>query len=108
MKANQRIVLALGLGLAALAGLFPPWQAVTSGGRTRTSIGVAPIFAPPHPVGEEHFAMDSAGRGYMQSDAAPGIRLHFERLAMYWAVIALLTGAGYAAAGHARLRPRSE
>lgn len=90
MDDRRRKVLIIGLVLAALVGLFPPWerrayQAESHALYAVIQAGHAPLFLPPKPIG---------GSGLIQT-----YNVAYGRLLAYWAIILLGTGAAYLLVG---------
>ena len=80
MSNTQRLVLKAGLVVAALAGLFPPWQVDMAAAGT----GASGIIGRGH-----HFILGSHGAW----------RIDLGGLFVSWIVIALVTGAVFAFTG---------
>ncbi len=89
MDRRRRRVLVVGLVLAAIVGLFPPWErrAVLDSGPVVVQAGHAPLFLPPKPP------LSASVRVMITYNVAYG------RLLTYWAIILLATGAAYVLAG---------
>lgn len=81
---ERKKVLAGGLVLVVLIGLFPPWEYTFNSAFRGVPIascrpaGYAPIFLPPEPAGQPPL---------------DGVRLDLRRLFVQWALIASITGA---------------
>ncbi len=78
MTSTQRFVLKAGLVMAAVAGLFPPWEVDMAG------TGAGGIIGRGH-----HFILGS--HGYW--------RIDYAGLLVSWAVVALVTGAAFVLLG---------
>lgn len=94
MNQMQRRAVTTGLVVAALVGLFPPWQrsAIIDGSRMTVQMGHAPLFIPPR------------GEGF----APITYSISAQRLVAYWAVILLATLAAYFSFGAAKTRGTNE
>lgn len=82
MNNRQRNVVAAGLVLAALVGLFPPWESrrpFAPGASLVRHIGHSALFSPPH--------IDTITNG------TTSVAVDTQRLVAYWAVLLLVTGA---------------
>lgn len=84
VRGERRLVLAGGLVLIVLTGLFPPWEYTFSGAAGGAPITssrparYAPIFFPPKPA---------------DKSLVHGVRLDLRRLFVQWVLVASITGA---------------